>query len=366
LLLASLLAPRCTVAVLEARALGETKKFWATTPRRLALHDLSDCTLATCDRLTLGSFLGARAEAQGHVVVVNEQRLLERLVDRCRKAGVVLFDHTRVSAIRWCHGSVRIDATASQLTTPLLIDCTGGSSSIAATFRLHELTGFFTIYAEHRTRLMIDPRTVVAAQISLLGHPPVFFELMPTGPDSAFCIAFTATKRVRPFDELRATIEDQLARKTFVEASDESAITNSARGVIPIGRLKRRLPGIASFGEAAMLQPPLLGTAFNEVLEHAKTVADQVIDAIERRKTRSFRPSYPIVKRLNDRVQWWFVERLIGASAEEIDYLIRISARLTPETLFTLYSNELTFRQLVSTAGAVAAASWLESRGVHL
>ncbi len=354
------------MAVLEARGLGETEKFWATTPRRLALHDLSDCILATCDRLTLGSFLGAHAEARGQVVVVNERRLLARLVDRCRQDGVALFDHTRMSAVRWSDGSVHVDSTASQLTTRLLIDCTGGSSSIAATFRLHELTGFFTIYAEHRTRLRIDSRTIIAAQISLLGHPPVFFELMPTGPDSAFCIAFTATKRIRPFDELRSTIEGQLARKTFIEASDESVITNSVRGVIPIGRLKRRLPGVACFGEAAMLQPPLLGTAFNEVLEHAKTVADQVIDAVERRRTHSFQPSYPIVKRLNDRVQWWFVERLIGASAEEIDYLIRISARIAPETLFSLYSNELTLKQLVTTAGAVAAASLSEARGIHL
>lgn len=316
--------------------------------------------------MTLGSFLGAHAEARGRVVVVDERRLLARLVDRCREAGVVLFDRTRVSAIRWSNGGLDVDSTASRLLARLLIDCTGGSSSIAATFRLHELIGFFTIYAEHRTRLTIDSRTIVAAQVSLLGHPPVFFELMPTGPDSAFCVAFTATKRVRPFDELRSTIEEQLARKTFVEATDESAITNSARGVIPIGRLKRRLPGIASFGEAAMLQPPLLGTAFNEVLEHAQAVADQVIEAVERRRTPSFRPRYPIAKRLNDRLQWWFAERLIGASAEEIDYLIRISARLAPETLFALYSNDLTFRQFVTAAGAIAASSWSEPRGVQL
>jgi flavin-dependent dehydrogenase len=316
--------------------------------------------------LTIGSFLGARAEAHGRLAVVDEQRLLARLVDRCRSVGVTLAEHTRVSAIRWTNGVVELDMPNLRVRARLVIDCTGGSSPIAATFRQHELTGFFTIYAEHRTRMVFEPRTIAAAHVSLLGNPPVFFELMPTGSDSAFCIAFTATRRVRPFDQLKTTVDEQIKQEWFVAATAGSQITRRVRGIIPVGRMQRRLPAIMSFGEAAMLQPPLLGTAFNEVLEHSHAVADQAIEAVLRNRTRKFRPRYPLAKRLNDSLQWWFAKRLIEASVEEIDYLIRISARLAPETLFALYSNELSPRQFANAAATMLAASLSEPRRIQL
>jgi 2-polyprenyl-6-methoxyphenol hydroxylase-like FAD-dependent oxidoreductase len=332
----------------------------------LAAHDLTDCAVATCNRLTIGSFLGGQAQAHGIVNVVDEKRLLARLVARCRSEGVVVVDRASVSAVRWIEGELDVHSGPSCFRTRLLIDCSGGSSAIAATFRLHELTGFFTIYAEHRNRLAFQADTLVTAQASVLGHPPVFFELMPTGPDSAFCIAFTATQRAQRFEKLEATLHEQLAGRQFVTAAPESEITRRARGIIPIGRVKRRLPGVASFGEAAMLQPPLLGTAFNEALEYAHSFAEQVREALERRRTASFRPHYPLAKRFNDALQWWFAKRLIDASVEDIDYLTRISARLSPETLFALYSNELSLSKCLTAVSAVVAGSLSEFRRVRL
>lgn len=276
----------------------------------------------------------------------------------------MLAERTRVVAVRWVDHSIEIDTTSSRIRTQLLIDCTGGSSPIASTFRLHKLAGFFTVYAQHRTRLAFDPHVLVAAQISQLGYPPVFFELMPTGPASAFCIAFTATRRARSFDELQAAVEDHLVRKEFVAAEAGSEITHHSRGVIPVGRVRRRLPGITSFGEAAMLQPPLLGTAFNEVLEHAHDVVRQILKALKQGRTRTFQPRYPLTKRFNDRLQWWFAKRLIDASAEEVDYLVRVCARLAPATLFALYSNELRPAQWIPAAGAIARAAASEPRRV--
>src|SRR6185369_16922865 len=192
--------------------------------------------------------------------------------------------------------------------------------------------------------------------------PPVFFELLPTGRDSAFCIAFAATRRVRSFDELRIAVEAELTRGEFVSRSTVSETINVVRGVIPIGNLKRRLPAVVQFGEAALLQPPLLGTAFNEVLEHARSVADQIVDAFERRRVRGFQPTYKLAKRLNDRLQWWFATRAVDASAEQIDYIIRVMAHIPPPELFALYSNELTVAQFPVIAARLAAASVLESR----
>jgi 2-polyprenyl-6-methoxyphenol hydroxylase-like FAD-dependent oxidoreductase len=278
----------------------------------------------------------------------------------------MITDGANVSAIRWVDRDLEVHWGPSHLRTRLLIDCSGGSSAIASTFRLHKLTGFFTIYAEHRTGLTFPPDTMVTAQASVLGHPPVFFELMPTGHDSAFCIAFTATRRAQRFEQLEATLREQLAGREFVVAAPESEITHRARGVIPVGRMKRHLPGLASFGEAAMLQPPLLGTAFNEVLEYAHSVAEQVIEALEQHRVRSFYPRYRLAKHFNDSLQWWFAKRLIDASVEDIDYLVRLSAHIPPETLFALYSNEMSFGQFLASVRDVAAGLLSEFRRVSL
>ena len=117
------------------------------------------------------------------------------------------------------------------------------------------------------------------------------------------------------------------------------------QGLIPIGRARRRrLPFIASFGEAAMMQPPLLGSAFNDVLEFADDAARQIREALRSGPSalRSFAVRYPLAKRLNNQLQWTFARALVDASVERYDRLIEIVGALEPPQLFRLYSNEFT------------------------
>jgi hypothetical protein len=53
-------------------------------------------------------------------------------------------------------------------------------------------------------------------------------------------------------------------------------------GAIPIGRRRRRrLQGIVSLGEAAMIQPPLMVTAFNEILEYSEPITARISQALD-------------------------------------------------------------------------------------
>src|SRR5262249_20264414 len=76
LLAATYLSPQHRVALVERAALGQTKKYWLTTRRRLQKVGLEDCVLQHSKSMFAGSFLGSQAFADGDFSVVDDQRFL--------------------------------------------------------------------------------------------------------------------------------------------------------------------------------------------------------------------------------------------------------------------------------------------------
>jgi flavin-dependent dehydrogenase len=361
LLLAGKLGRRLDVCLLERGDLGRTAKFWLTTDERLARHDLLAAARHRMSRATIGTFQGAFAFAEGNYTTVDETVLLRLLIDRCAAASVRLVERTKVLSVAAERHGVVVHTTSGPYRARLVVDASGGSSPFAATFRLHRLEGFYSIYGAHLTELSLASNDVVGAHVVHFGHPTPLFEVIPTGPTSAFCVVFLVSRTVMDPTSLRDSFREHIDHNPFLRSS-VALPAEPKMGIIPIGRPARRsLRGILPVGEAGMLQSPLLGAALNEMLEYGDRIVAAVMAEFARTSEGLVSPrlTFPRIKAVNDAVQLMLVRRLLDGSLTSFERLTRFMDALGPARSYRLLCTNLTWADL---AFVVAAATPLSIR----
>lgn len=353
LLSASQLSARHSVALIEKGNLGETTKFWVTTERRLAKHGLSGCVLHRTDRMIAGTFLGGEVSAVGDFAIVDDRKALRLLLDRCNERGVHLVENCRLVNFRQTDdGRLLAETTRGTFSTRIIADASGGSSPIASTFKLHRLDGFYSVYGCHLEEIAVHTEAIVLGYVNELGSPPPIFEVIPTGRGSAYCVLFICAKTLVTPQTLQNAFERHCDHNPFFSMTSRSRRGPEKAGAIPIGRLRRRsLPGVIPLGEAAMIQPPLMGTAFNEVLEHSEAICREISLALSRADRPPRAPRlYPLLKRLQDRFQRPVARILIEGNVEELDRVLRAMQEFSPQENFAFFSSELTLPQFLRLA----------------
>lgn len=352
LLAASLLGKRFHVLVAEQGVVGRTDKYWVTTSQRLALHGLADCTRLVAGRATFGTFLGEPAAVAGSLAVTSEEDVLARLVARCSLASVGIHENCPVEAIRWIEGGILASTPRGDIRCRLLIDATGGRSPIAATFCLHKLHGFFTVYGERVDGITFYASDIAGGHVLRLGHPPLILEIIPVSDSSAYCCLFTITKRAQRYEVLGAALDEQVRRNPFFSWTKSSRYARLSKfGVIPIGRLRHRhFPRVTSFGEAGLMQSPLFGGAFNEALVHANHFAQRVADTLDAGREGSPRKrfGYSLEKKMNDSIQSSLVKGLIDGTTGHLQKLVDLMRRLGESSSCRLLLGELSIGEVLA------------------
>lgn len=341
------------VTLVERGKLGETTKCWVTTQRRLQRHGLGSCVLETPSRMTAGTFLGAGLAARGDYAVVDDKQFLRTLLDRCVAQGVQMEENCRLLNLSWHGNRLSIETTRQNFLARLVVDASGGMSAIANTFRLHEIYGFYSVYGAMLRRIRLHTAEIVLGYVSELGHPPPILEVFPTGNDSAYCVVFVYSKSLMSPHGLVSMFRDHCQHNPFFQLTSDTEFEDEKAGAIPIGqRHRRHLPGVVPFGEAGIINPPLMGTAFNEVLEYAEPFCLQIS-----RELQAFgddlpqvRLAYPFRKRFQDWIQLPLVRTLLSGNVERFDSMLRIMSHFPEKTLFNFFSNELTLPQATSLA----------------
>jgi 2-polyprenyl-6-methoxyphenol hydroxylase-like FAD-dependent oxidoreductase len=352
LLTAAYLAERHSVALVERGLLGETSKYWVTTMRRLQKHGLAHCVLHRPKSMFVSTFLGGRAETCGDFAVVDDQLMMNVLVERCRRRGVLLTEHCALANLNWTDTMIHVQTTSKAFRARLVVDATGGLSPIAATFRLHKLYGFYLVYGALLRNIALHTGGIAMGHVEHLGDPPLILEVIPCGTDIAYCALFTYSKQLQASQTLEAAFRAHCSHNSFFRTSERTEVVQPKSGAIPIGHLRRRqLRGIVSVGEAGLVQPALLGTAFNEVLEHCQAVCLHITAVLERSGGVPKRPNYkyPLIKRTQDRLQLEMVRAILNGNVEVFDRLVRAMDKLPSDTFYALCSNELTWRQVLQT-----------------
>ena len=357
LLAASYLAERHTVALIERGMLGETTKYWLTTLRRLEKHTLQDCVFYKPPSMLVGTFLGGRLETSGDMVVVNDQLLMSRLVERCKRLGVLFAEHCSLLNLKWTDDRILVETTRKSYTTRLVVDASGARSPIATSFRLHNLYGFFSVYGALLRNITLSSGNAILAHVERLGDPPPIIEVFPTSKDAAYCSVFIYSKLLKPPQDLKALFEDHCSKNGFFTTSDQTEVVAPKMGAIPIGSIRRHhLAGIVPVGEAGLVQPPLLGSAFNEVLEYCEEVCAHITRVLGRSAGVPTRPNftYPLLKRAQDRLQLSLIRILLDGNVEAFDRFVHAMAKLPSETIYNLCFGKLTWGQVAATVRAMA------------
>jgi glycine/D-amino acid oxidase-like deaminating enzyme len=140
--------------------------------------------------MTAGTFLGSYIAVRGDYAVVDDQRLLRALSERCRDRGVHVQEDCRLLNLSWPGSRVQAQTTRGTILARLVIDATGGLSPLATTFRLHKIDGYYAVYGAMLRGIRLHGPEIVLGYVSQLGDPPPVLEVFPTGADSAYCVVF--------------------------------------------------------------------------------------------------------------------------------------------------------------------------------
>jgi 2-polyprenyl-6-methoxyphenol hydroxylase-like FAD-dependent oxidoreductase len=358
LLAAAQLSKKHRVTLIERGLLGQTMKFWGTTERRLKKHGLQDFVSHRPVRMAVGTFLGGELSFTGDFAVVDDTRFLDELLTRCRLGGVDLIEQCELLNLHWTDEFVQVQTTKVNFLSRLVADATGGNSLIASTFRLHRIDGFYAVYGALLEDIKLNVADIVLGYVGFLGNPMPVFELIPTGIDSAYCVVFVCGKSLPAPDVLTAAFERYCKHNPFFEMRPGTRQTSVKAGAIPIGRMRRkRLPGLVSLGEAALIQPPLMGTAFNAVLDYSDSVSDQISMALSGSSGLAKVPRrvYPLLKEVQDRLQLVVARELIHGNVEVFDATVRMLSRFPQHLLFNFFSNELSLMEVVQMTAQLPA-----------
>jgi 2-polyprenyl-6-methoxyphenol hydroxylase-like FAD-dependent oxidoreductase len=350
LLTAASLCQKHRVALIERAALGETKKYWLTTYSRLQKHRLEHCVLHNVHTMKAGSFLGSEAFAEGDFSVVDDSRFLQTLIERCRAGGAQMVETCALLNISWTPERVKAHTTRGTFIAKLVVDATGGLSPIAQTFRMHKIDGFYSVYGAHLDQITLETQDIVLGYVTQLGDPPPVLEIYPTSDHSAYCAVFVYSKLLVDPQSLAAAFEYHCLNNPFFTPTAQTVRSREKSGVIPIGqRRRKRLRGLVSIGEAGAVQPPLMGTAFNEVLEYATLVCAKLSAALNQPTGIAEVSSslYPMRKRALDRFQLLLARILISGNVEVFDRLIRMFARFSRPLMYNLFCNDLSWGELI-------------------
>ena len=349
LLAASELSHSHSVALIDRGTLGRTTKFWVTTERRLRKHNLQDCVLSMPSRMIAGTFLGGNISVHGDFAVVDDQKILKVLIERCKRQGVLFIENCDLLNVRWRTHRIEAHTTQAPFAARVIIDAGGGASKVASSFRLHRIDGFYAVYGCQLSNIKLHSNDIVLGYVAHLGDPPPILEVVPTGESSAYCVIFIFSKTLLAPNVLADAFEKHCRYNDFFSTSDATVRGPEKAGAIPIGHAShRRLPGVVSLGEAALIQPPLMATAFNEILEHTQSSCHQISEALNRGDSiiQMNGPVYPLLKRTQDRLQLVVARSLMAGNVELFDKTLRAVNAFSEEVIFNFFSNELTWMQL--------------------
>lgn len=109
-------------------------------------------------------------------------------------------------------------------------------SSIASTFRLHSIDGFYAVYGCRLKNIDLNCDEVVLGYVTQLGQPPPIFEVVPTGQNSAYCVIFVFSKALLAPNTLALLFERHCQHNPFFSMTEQTERGPEKAGAIPIGR----------------------------------------------------------------------------------------------------------------------------------
>jgi hypothetical protein len=306
LLVASALASKCSVVLLEQRDSVPRNKYWLTEEQAAKQNPhLSSGVDRYYDFMDFVAYDGLTATVNGSYSLWNTDKLIGQLEQDVTSLGAkILTGHTLYSFSQ-TRDAIVVRANSLEIRAKLLIDCMGFGSPIVGAKGIATIKGYYIVHGcEVRVKNGVRP---IGLDNVFINKCPAFFELFPTSNGTAHAAIILPSRKYKPGRSIKSELQFILRKSHYAEQIiwDPSESRKNYFGIVPVGRLRTpALDRIAFFGEAGQSNPAATATALTRMLLVYQELAESIAvclkqDTLSRRDlTRSMPPSMTRMNRV--------------------------------------------------------------------
>lgn len=283
LLLASELAKRHSVALVEQKSRIPRTKYWLTDAgsarQNPHLEEAIDCRYQSLDFIGYDTTL---YRCRGSYVLWNTERLVELLVGELRSRGGTILEGHTFYGFRQEGDSVLLFANEGSLAASLAVDCMGFGSPTIYAKGIVGVRGYYLLYGGTFERVgTLEP---VGLHNLMLGAQPSYVEAFPDSAGNVHLVLILPVRAAQKPVVLRDAFDFVVNRSPYSKVVGQRASPdNFLGGVIPVGRLRRpALDRMFFFGEAGQFNPAASATAMTRLLYTYRETAESLTDLIRR------------------------------------------------------------------------------------
>lgn len=283
LLIASALAPECSVLLLEQSDCLPRNKYWLTDEKALTENQhLRGCIDRRYTFLDFVAYDGLTARIRGDYCLWDTEKLIEHLEHELLRHSVQVMTGHKLYSLSHKPDGIVIRANSEKIKARLLIDCMGFGSPLVGAKNIAAISGYYILYGcEVGIRKDVTP---IALDNVVIDRHPAFFELFPTSKGTAHAGIIFPSRHYRPSRSLKGELYFILQKSHYCEqVTWEPATQKSYFGIIPVGRLnKPALDRIVFFGEAGQANPAASATGLSRILRTYRELASSMVQCLRR------------------------------------------------------------------------------------
>lgn len=279
LLIASALASKCSVVLLEQRDSVPRNKYWLTEEQAAKQNPhLSGCVDRYYDFMDFVAYDGLTATVRGKYSLWDTDKLIGQLEQDVRRLGATILTGHTLYSFSQTRGAIVVRANSLEIRAKLLIDCMGFGSPIVGAKGIATIKGYYIVHGcEVGVKNTVRP---IGLDNVVINQNPAFFELFPTSKETAHSAIILPSRKYKPGRSIKSELLFILRKSHYAEQIiwGPSDTKRTYFGIVPVGRLHTpALDRIAFFGEAGQSNPAATATALTRMLlvygELAESVA---------------------------------------------------------------------------------------------
>lgn len=350
LLIASALASKCSVVLLEQRDSVPRNKYWLTEEQAAKQNPhLSGCVDRYYDFMDFVAYDGLTATVKGKYSLWDTDKLIGQLEQHVRNSGAkILTGHTLYSFSQ-TRGAIAVRANSLEIRAKLLIDCMGFGSPIVGAKGIATIKGYYIVHGcEVRVKNGVRP---VGLDNVVINQCPAFFELFPTSKGTAHSAIILPSRKYKPGRSIKSELLFILRKSHYAEQViwEPSETRKTYFGIVPVGRLNTpALDRIAFFGEAGQSNPAATATALTRMLLVYQELAESIALCLKqdtlsgRDLTRSMPASMTPMNRVFQEILF---DSLLTFSSDDWRCLVHEMKDYPPEIVNDMIFAEFSFRK---------------------
>lgn len=347
LLLASELAGRCRLTLVEQQASLPTHKYWLTSAGSLIGNDeLRPCLDSFYSSLDFLAYDDTLTRIEGSFPLWDTRKLVTYLEQKTRSQGGTILTDRRFYSYRREREGILVRIDRESLRCRLLIDCMGHESPIVTAEGVLELQGYYVLLG--KTLPLVSPLAPVGLHNVMLEKTPTYLEVFPTRDDRAHVVLILAAREAGSRSILAQRLAYILRRSHYaphfeVGTREEQGLF----GIVPVGHLRRRaLDRIFFFGEAGQFNPATSATGLTRLLYTYRQVAAFLLERLgadQLNQAQLVPRSIPAMSLLNRTLQEALFEHLLNYTSRDFKRLVEDLGRFDPRVVSELIFGELSF-----------------------